>query len=132
MGGKTREEEEENCGGVPGHGEGSLAITRTLFSNTICCHSNGALVCSLRLLVFSRSCFLCTASYHYCVFIFFFAIHGPLSSLSIRCGYVCTRQPTLARDTEFRGKEMNELTSSLTRERGVSLKDEAIVGGGKE
>lgn len=102
---RVEEEEEEVCGWcVPVHGEGSLAITRTLFSNTICCHLNEALVCSLRLLVFPRSCFLCTTSHYHRVFIFSFAIHGPLSSLSIRCGYVvvCTRQPTLARDTASR------------------------------
>lgn len=129
---RVEEEEEEVCGWcVPVHGEGSLAITRTLFSNTICCHLNEALVCSLRLLVFPRSCFLCTASNYHRVFIFSFAIHGPLSSLSIRCGYVsCARDNQLSHATprlgprEFRGKEMNELASSLTRERGVDVFEE--------
>lgn len=136
--GEEEEEEEKDRGWcVLGHEEGSLAITRTLFPNTICCHLNGALVCSLRLLVFSRSRFLCTASHHHRVFISSFAIHGPLSSLSIRCGYVvvCTRQPTLARDTRVSDhasfvvrKWTNWRVRWLVNEGWVSLKDEAIVG----
>lgn len=79
---RVEEEEEEVCGWcVPVHGEGSLAITRTLFSNTICCHLNEALVCSLRLLVFPRSCFLCTASHYHRVFYLLFRDTRPVVKL---------------------------------------------------
>lgn len=72
------------------------------------------------------------------------AFLSSFSRYTVRCQVYRSVVATCARDNqlshatprfgprEFRGKEMNELTSSLTRERGVSLKDEAIVGGGKE